>query len=54
MAKVLTIDARMASFVIDDLRRRRLPVDGLLKQVGLRKTDLANPEARLPHASVLG
>ena len=36
MAKVLTTEARVANFVVDDLRRRRIPVDGLLKQVGLR------------------
>ena len=53
MAKVLTTEARVANFVIDDLRRRRIPVDGLLKQVGLRRTDLANPEYRLPHVLVL-
>jgi AraC-like DNA-binding protein len=53
MAKVLTTEARVANFIIDDLRRRRIPVDGLLKQVGLRKTDLANPEYRLPHVLVL-
>ena len=44
------IDARMARFVVDDLRRRRLPVDGLLKEVGLQKEDLASPEGRLPYA----
>ena len=54
MAKVLTTEARVANFVIDDLRRRRLPIDGLLKQVGLRRTDLADPEYRLPHVLVLG
>jgi len=43
MAKVLTTEARVANFIID----------GLLKQVGLRKTDLANPEYRLPHVLVL-
>lgn len=51
MAKVLTTEARVANFVIDDLRRR--PIDGLLKQVGLRRADRANPEYRLPHVLVL-
>jgi hypothetical protein len=37
MAKVLTTEARVAKFVIDDLRRRRLQVDELLKELGLRK-----------------
>ena len=43
----------IARFVIDDLRRRRLPVDGLLKEAGLSKTDLSDPEARLPYVSVV-
>jgi AraC-like DNA-binding protein len=53
MAKVPKMDGRMARFVIDDLRRRRIPVDGLLKEVGLSRTDIANPEARLPYDSVI-
>jgi AraC-like DNA-binding protein len=53
MAKVLTTEARVANLIIDDLRRRRLPVDGLLKELGLRQTDLATPEHRLPHVLVL-
>jgi len=53
MAKVPKIDARMACFIADDLQRRHLPIDGLLKQVGLKKADLGNPENRLPQAPVL-
>src|SRR5262245_13471932 len=53
MAKLPKIHARMACFIADDLRRRRLAIDGLLKQVGLQKADLDNPENRLPQASVL-
>jgi AraC-like DNA-binding protein len=52
MAKIPKIQARMACFVIEDLRRRRIPVDGLLKEVGLRRTDVDNPENRLPQAAV--
>jgi len=52
MAKVPKIQARMACFVIEDLRRRRIPFDGLLKEVGLRRTDVDNPENRLPQAAV--
>lgn len=47
------MDGSMARFIVEDLRRRRLPVDGLLKEVGLSKTDLNNPEARLPYALVV-
>jgi AraC-like DNA-binding protein len=53
MATVPKIHARMGCFIADDLRRRRLAIDGLLKQVGLQKADLNNPENRLPQASVL-
>ena len=37
MAKVPKIHARMACFIAADLRRRRLSVDGLLKEVGLQR-----------------
>ena len=53
MAKAPKIDARMARFVIEDLRRRRIPVDKLLKEVGLKKADLASPEGRIPYAPVI-
>ena len=53
MANVPKIDARFARFVVEDLRRRRIPVDGLLKQVGLTRSDLASPEGRLPYAPVI-
>src|SRR5215472_7054679 len=53
MQKVPKIHARMACFIADDLRRRRLGVDGLLKEVGLQKADLSSPENRLPQAAVL-
>ena len=53
MAKAPRIDARMARFVVEDLRRRRIAVDELLKEVGLRRSDLASPEGRLPYAPVI-
>jgi AraC-like DNA-binding protein len=53
MAKAATIEARVARYVIDDLQRRQLPVDGLLREVGLRRSDLSDSEARLPYASVI-
>jgi AraC-like DNA-binding protein len=52
MAKVPKIHARSAGFIVDDLRRRRLAVDKLLKEVGLEKADLSNPENRLPQTTV--
>jgi AraC-like DNA-binding protein len=53
MAKILRIAARPAKFVVDDLRRRRIATDKLLAEVGLRRADLADPETRVPYASVL-
>ena len=53
MAKGPMMDGRMARFVVDDLRRRRLPVDKLLEEVGLQKADLANPEGRVPYAPAI-
>ena len=52
MANVPKIHARSAGFIVDDLRRRRLAVDKLLHEVGLRKADLSNPENRLPQTPV--
>jgi AraC-like DNA-binding protein len=52
MANVPKIHARTAGYIVDDLRRRRLAVDELLKDVGLAKADLSNPENRLPQTPV--
>ena len=54
MAKIPKIAARPAIFIVNELRRRRLPTDDLLKEVGLRRTDVADPEARIPYSAVLG
>src|SRR5215475_3207400 len=53
MARVPQIQARMACFIAEDLHRRRLPFDGLLRKVGLQKADLSSPENRLPQTPVL-
>jgi AraC-type DNA-binding domain-containing proteins len=47
------IEARLAHRVVEDLRRRGAHADDLLKEVGLRRTDVADPEARVPYAAVL-
>jgi AraC-like DNA-binding protein len=51
MANVPKIHARTVGYIVDDLRRRRLAVDKLLKEVGLGKADLSNPENRLPQTA---
>ena len=54
MARVLKIAARPAIFIVGEIRRRGAPTDDLLKQVALRRTDLADPEARVPYSAVVG
>src|SRR5215472_19263361 len=48
------IDARLACLVVEEFRRRKEPFDTVLKEVGLRRVDIADPETRIPYASVLG
>src|SRR4051812_699396 len=47
------IDARLACRVVEDLTKRGVRADDLLKDVGLRRTDVADPEARVSYAAVL-
>jgi AraC-like DNA-binding protein len=54
MAKVQKIGARLACRVVDDLRRQGVNTDVLLKDVGLRRTDVSDPDARIPYSSLLG
>ena len=53
MSRVLKIDARLAGRVVDDLRRHRAETESLLRDVGLRLTDVADPNNRVPYAAVL-
>lgn len=54
MSRVPKIDARMACRVVEDFRRRGLPVDDLLNEVGLRRADISDPEARIPYSLAIG
>jgi len=54
MARPLKIAARPATFVVNDLKRRGISADALLKEVGLRRIDLDDPENRIPYTAVLG
>jgi hypothetical protein len=54
MSKSHRIEARLATKVISDLRRHGVNADGLVKEVGLRRADVADPDARIPYAAVLG
>src|SRR5689334_15113869 len=48
------IEARLACRVVEDLRQRGVLADDLLKEVGLRRADVADPEARIPYAAFVG
>jgi AraC-like DNA-binding protein len=54
MPKPHKIDARLATRVVEDLRQHGVNADSLLKDVGLRRADVADPDARIPYAAVLG
>jgi AraC-like DNA-binding protein len=54
MPKPAKIEARLAGRIVDDLRRHGVKADGLLSEVGLRRSDIADPENRVPYAAILG
>jgi AraC-like DNA-binding protein len=47
------IDARLANRVVEDLRRQGVATGDLLKEVGLRRADVADPDARIAYVAVL-
>ena len=47
------MEARLAGRVVKDLSQRGARADELLKEVGLRRVDIADPEARISYAAVL-
>jgi AraC-like DNA-binding protein len=53
MSRVHKIDARLACWVVEELRRHKEPIDGLLKDARLRRVDVADPEARIRYSAVL-
>ena len=53
MSQVHRIDARLATRVVKDLRQHGVNADGLLKEVGLRRADVSDPDNRIPYAAVL-
>jgi AraC-like DNA-binding protein len=53
MPKAYKIAARTATFIVQDLAARGASVDEVLKEAGLGRADIADPEARVPYAAVL-
>ena len=52
--RVQMIEARWATYIADDLRRAGHALDGLLKEVGLSRADIASPEGRISYAAYMG
>ena len=53
MPKQHKIDARLATRVVSDLRRHGVNADGLLKEAGLRRADVSDPDNRIPYSATL-
>lgn len=51
---VLSIEARSAMPIAEDIRRAGYLVNDLLKQFGLKPADLTDPETRIPYAAYVG
>src|SRR5271154_4038158 len=54
MPKSHKIEARLATRVVGDLRRHGVNADGLLKDVGLRRADVSDPDNRIPYSATIG
>lgn len=51
--KAPRVHARLASKILDDLRRQNFPVDALLKEAGIRRGDLKDPDSAVSYTSVI-
>ena len=54
VVRVLMIEARWAIHIANDLRRAGHALDGVLKEVGLKRADLTDPENRITYAAYVG
>jgi AraC-like DNA-binding protein len=48
------MDSRLAGRIVNDLRQHGVSAEGLLKEVGLRRRDIADPETRVSYPAILG
>ena len=53
MIRAPRVHARLASKIVDDLKRQNFPVDDLLKEAGIRRADLGDPDSRVSYAAVI-
>ena len=53
MNRALKIHARLPAKIVDDLKRQHIPFDGLLKEAGIRRADLRDPDSRVSYAAVV-
>ena len=51
--RVQMIEARWATYIADDLRRAGHALDGLLREVGLSRADIASPDGRISYAAFM-
>src|SRR5262245_48235576 len=53
MNRALKVHARLPAKIVDDLKRQHIAFDGLLKEAGLRRADLQDPDSRVSYAAVV-
>src|SRR5260370_14714751 len=53
MTKSHKIEARLATKVVSDVRQHGVNADGLLKEVGLRRADVSDPDDRILYSATL-
>lgn len=53
IVRVRLIEARWATYIAGDLRRADHALDGLLREVGLPRVDIASPEDRISYAAFM-
>src|SRR5258708_35926486 len=53
MAKSHSIESRVSIMVVDDVQKRVVNADGLVKEVGLRRADVSDTDNRIPYSATL-
>ena len=53
MIKAPRVHARLAFKILNDLKRQNFSVDAALKEAGIRRADLGDPDSRVSYACVI-